>query len=48
MKEAVNEEEKVQTKAVFPVAANSLFAVQEVRVQLEELARLFSEGTTLL
>lgn len=47
-KKAVNEEELVRTKAVFPVVVNSLFVVQGVRVQPEELERLFSEGTTFL
>lgn len=30
------------------MVANSLFAVQEVRVQLGELERLFSVGTTFV
>ena len=45
-KEAVNEEGIVQKNQSSAVVANNLFAVQEVRVQLDELERLFRGGTT--
>lgn len=49
-KKALNEEEGIdQTKNnfFFPMVANSLFAVPEVRVQFGELERLFSVGTSV-